>query len=177
VFEIGPAGAEGGQRVSLTLPHPTHFVPIRTAIGLALVVLVLNIVLVWTALSLRPSAASDESQIRALIHQQIAALNNRDPAALQLTYCDRQGSVAEQIITALGPSAGGDELRVTRITDIRFIGSGPYRMATAQIALAVPVTTNAIIQPPLSELNYFRKEDTGWKMCQPNDRESTIYHL
>ena len=48
---------EGGQRVSLTLPHPTQYVPVRTAALLALIVLVLNIVLVWSALALRPAAA------------------------------------------------------------------------------------------------------------------------
>jgi hypothetical protein len=158
-------------------PHPTHFIPVRTVVPLAVVVLVLNIVLVWFALSLRPSSASDESQIRDVVNRQIAALNQRDAAALQLTYCDRQGAIASQIITALGPASGDVELRVTRITDIQFVGSGTARLATAQVALLVTRADNTIVQPRPSEVNWFRREDTGWKMCQPSDHESTIQYL
>jgi hypothetical protein len=146
-------------------------------VPLAVVVLVLNIVLVWFALSLRPSTASDESQIHDLVDRQIAALNHRDTAALQLTYCDRQGAIAQQIITALGPSSNDVELRVTRITDIQFVGSGTARLATAQVELLVTRADNTIVQPRPSEVNWFRREDTGWKMCQPKDHESSIQYL
>jgi hypothetical protein len=138
---------------------------------------VLNVVLVWTALSLRPSAAGDEDQIRNLVHQQIDALNRRDPAALQLTYCDRQGAVARQIIDALGPPVDGALVRVTQIADIQFIGSGGDRMATAQVTLTVTGAGDGVITARPTVLNYFSREDTGWKMCQPADSESPIQHL
>jgi hypothetical protein len=163
--------------MSLTLPHPPHYVPVRTAALLALVVLVLNIVLVWSALALRPDAAGDESQIRDLVHQQIDALNRRDPAALSLTYCDQQGTVAHQIVEALGPPTQGALLRVTRVADIQFIGSGDHQMATAHVTLAMAGPTNGAISARPAELTYFSHEQTGWKMCQPSDTQSPIHYL
>ncbi|PHV65665.1 Rv0361 family membrane protein [Williamsia muralis] len=163
--------------MSLTLPHPTHYVPVRTAALLALIVLVLNIALVWSALALRPAAAGDESQIRELVHQQIDALNHRDPAALSLTYCDQQAVVARQIVEALGPPSQGALVRVTRIADIQFIGSGDDQMATAHVTLAIAEPANGAISARPSELTHFTREQTGWKMCQPSDNESPIHYL
>lgn len=163
--------------MSLTLPHPTQYVPVRTAALLALVVLVLNIALVWSALALRPAAADDESQIRELVHQQIDALNRRDPAALSLTYCDHQGVAAHQIVQALGPPSQGTLVRVTRIADIQFIGSGDNQMATAHVTLAIAGPTNGAISARPAELTHFSREQTGWKMCQPSDSESPIHYL
>lgn len=163
--------------MSLALPHPTQYVPVRTGALLALIVLVLNIVLVWSALALRPAAAHDESQIRELVHQQIDALNRRDRAALSLTYCDQQGVVAHQIVEALGPPSQGALVHVTRIADIQFIGSGDDQMATAHVTLAIAGPTNGAISARPAELTHFSREQTGWKMCQPSDGESAIHNL
>lgn len=163
--------------MSLTLPQPTQYVPVRTAAMLALVVLVLNIALVWSALALQPAAADDGSRIRELVHQQIDALNRRDRAALSLTYCDQQGVVAHQIVEALGPPSQGALVQVTHIADIQFVESGNDQMATAHVALAITGPTNGAISARPAELTHFSREQTGWKVCPPSDGESPIHHL
>lgn len=165
--------------MSHLLTHPEHHahlhhVPLRPTIALALAVLVANVGLVWFALSLRSDPADDAAQIRSVVNQQIEALNDRDAEALQLTYCREQGPVADAILVALGPRTDDGILRVAQITDIQIIGS---RLATAQVVVEADGSGVPGVDLRPESLTLFRKDQTGWKMCDPGNQQATTLHL
>lgn len=165
--------------MSHLMTHPVHHLPVhhvhlRATVLLALAVLVSNIALVWFALSLRADPIDDAAQIENVVRQQIEALNNRDAEALQLTYCQAQGPIAGGIIDALGPRAADSKLHVAQVADIQIIGS---QLATARVVVETdgPGVTGLELRPDSSTM--FRKNQTGWKMCEPGGREATTLHL
>lgn len=165
--------------MSHLMTHPVHHLPVhhvhlRATVLLALAVLVANIALIWFALSLRADPVDDAAQIENVVRQQIKALNDRDAEALQLTYCRAQGPIAERIVDALGPPTRDSNLRVAQIADIQVIGS---QLATARVVVETdgPGATGLELRPDSSTM--FRKDQTGWKMCDPGDQGTTTLHL
>ncbi|MCZ4553465.1 MULTISPECIES: hypothetical protein [Mycobacteriales] len=154
--------------------HPVHHVPVRQTVVLSMAVLLANLALVWFALSIRSDPADDATAIRTVVAQQIDALNARDAAALQLTYCSRQGEVAGLIIEALGPRTANRTLRVARITDIQRIGS---TMATARVQVEFTGADLAAIELRPDTVSTFRKGETGWQMCDPGDGSTDLLHV
>ena len=157
--------------------HSTAPVPVRPIAAITAGVLLVNIVLLWMAFGLRGGPPSDSAQIEELVHRQITALNDRDPAALQLTYCAESGPIGALIIDTLGPADSGSTVAVARITDIRFIGSSPADLATASVTLTVSGTGNEALSTPPQSVAYFKLEETGWKMCQQNDLQQITRYL
>lgn len=160
--------------MSHLMMHPGHHVPVRQTIVLSIAVLVTNLALVWFALSIQSDPADDATQIRTLVEHQIDALNERDAAALQLTYCRQQGDVADSIVAALGPRTEDRTLRVTRITDIQRIGS---TLATAHVELEFTGPDLAAIELRPDTVSMFRKGETGWQMCDPGNAPADLLHV
>ena len=157
--------------------HSIPPIPVRPTVAIAAGVLVVNIALLWLAFGLRTGPTSDAEQIEELVHRQITALNNRDAAALQLTYCAESGPIGAQIVEGLGPADAGSTIAVSRITDIRFIGSPPADLATASITLTVVGDDNPALSTEPRSISYFKREKTGWKMCQQDDPQQTTRYL
>jgi hypothetical protein len=151
--------------------------PVRPIAAITAGVLLVNIALLCIAFGLRGGPPSDTAQIEELVHHQITALNDRDPAALQLTYCAESGPIGGLIIDTLGPADADSTVDVARITDIRFIGSSPADLATASVTLTVSGTGNEALSTPPQSVSYFKREETGWKMCQQNDLQQVTRHL
>lgn len=158
-------------------PHSHAPIPVRPAVAITVGVLVVNIALLWLAFGLRGGPTSDSAQIEELVHRQITALNNRDPAALQLTYCAESGPIGALIVDTLGPADAGSSVDVDRITDIRFIGSPPADLATAHVTLTISGAGNQALSTPPETVSYFKHEATGWKMCQQNDLQQVTRDL
>lgn len=153
--------------------HPVHHVPVRQTVALAVAVLVTNLALIWFAVSIQSDPSDDATQIRTVVEQQIDALNDRDAAALQLTYCRQQGEVADLIVDALGPATDNRKLRVARITDIQRIGS---TLATARVQVVFTGEDLAAIDLRPDTISMFRKGETGWQMCDPGNAPADLLH-
>lgn len=166
-MHVGPHGG------SHTIPP----IPVRPTAAIAAGVLVVNIALLWLAFGLRSGPTTDVEKIEELVHRQITALNDRDVAALQLTYCAESGPIAARIVEGLGPADVGSTIAVDRIADIRFIGSPPADLATAHITLTVVGNENAALTTAPEDLSYFKREKTGWKMCQQDDLQQVTRDL
>lgn len=160
--------------MSHLLVHPVHHVPARQTVLLSVAVLLTNLALVWFALSIQSDQADDATQIRTVVEQQIEALNDRDAAALQLTYCRQQGGIAGLIVEALGPRTDAGTLRVARITDIQRIGS---TLATARVQVEFTGTDLDAITLRPETVSMFRKSETGWQMCDPGNAPADLLHV